>query len=260
MKVLFIGDIYGKTGRVILKSNITRLRERYCPDYIIANGENVDKGKGITPTLLQELLSIGVDAVTSGNHIYAKKEILPVMGDNVKLIRPINYSKACPGKGYIILKKNDSALCIINVSGRVFMEPCDDPFVAVEAVLDEVKKQATNILIDFHAEATSEKTAFAWHFDGRVSAVLGTHTHVQTADERILPFGTAFVCDVGMTGPYEGIIGASRDAVIEKFLTGMPACFTCQEGKGQLNAVFLELCEKTGKTISIERISWIEKD
>ena len=260
MKVLFIGDIYGKTGRVILKSNITRLRERYCPDYIIANGENVDKGKGITPTLLQELLSIGVDAVTSGNHIYAKKEILPVMGDNVKLIRPINYSKACPGKGYIILKKNDSALCIINVSGRVFMEPCDDPFSAVEAVLDEVKKQATNILIDFHAEATSEKTAFAWHFDGRVSAVLGTHTHVQTADERILPFGTAFVCDVGMTGPYEGIIGASRDAVIEKFLTGMPACFTCQEGKGQLNAVFLELCEKTGKTISIERISWIEKD
>ncbi len=260
MKVLFVGDIYGKTGRVVLKNSISKLKEDYAPDYIIANGENTDKGKGITPTLLHELLSMGVDVVTSGNHIYAKKEIFLTMEENIKLLRPLNYAKACPGKGYIILNKHNNPLCIINVSGRVFMEPCDDPFAAVEAILDEVKIKAKNILVDFHGEATSEKAAFAWHFDGRLSAVIGTHTHVQTADEKILPFGTAFISDAGMTGPYEGIIGASREAVIDRFLTGMPAYFTCQEGKGQLNAVFLELCELTGKAISIERINEIEKD
>ncbi|HOD93175.1 MAG TPA: TIGR00282 family metallophosphoesterase [Clostridia bacterium] len=260
MKILFIGDIYGKTGRVILKNSITKLKDEYSPDYIIANGENVDRGKGITPTLLQELLIIGVDVVTSGNHIYAKKEILPAMEEDIKLLRPLNYPKACPGKGYIILNKNNTSLCIINVTGRVYMEPCDDPFLSVESIIDEVKKEAKNILIDFHGEATSEKAAFAWYFDGRVSAVIGTHTHVQTADDRILPFGTAFITDAGMTGPYEGIIGASREAVIDKFLTGMPSYFTCQEGKGQLNAVFLELCEQTGKAIHIERINKVEKD
>lgn len=261
MRVLFIGDIYGKTGRVVLKNNIACLKEQYAPDYVIANGENTAGGKGITPTLLQELLSMGADVVTSGNHIYARKEILPAFSDeNIKLLRPLNYAETCPGKGYTILKNGCSPLCVINVSGRAFMEPCDNPFYAVESVLDQVKKEARNIVVDFHGEATSEKAAFAWYFDGRVSAVIGTHTHVQTADERILPFGTAFITDAGMTGPHEGIIGASRDTVIEKFLTGMPAYFTSQEGRGQLNAVILELCEKTGKAINIERINNVEKD
>ena len=260
MKVIFIGDIYGKTGRIALKNNMSLLKDKYSPDFVIANGENTDKGKGITPTLLDELLSFGVDVVTSGNHIYAKKEILIPLEEDIPLLRPINYSKACPGKGYMILNKNGISLAVVNVSGRVYMEPCDNPFDAVEEILPEIKKNVKNIIVDFHGEATSEKTAFAWHFDGRVSAVIGTHTHVQTADERILPFGTGFITDAGMTGPYEGIIGASRDKVIDRFLTGMPAYFSAQEGIGQINGVFLDLCENTGKTLHIERIYYVEKD
>lgn len=261
MRVIFIGDIYGKPGRVMLKNSMSELKSKYTPDFIIANGENVDRGKGITPTLLQELLSTGVDVVTSGNHIYSKKEILiPLEEENLMLLRPANYAKACPGRGYIVLEKNNMTLAIVNLSGRVFMDPCDNPFTVMEDLLVDIKKQAKNIIVDFHGEATSEKTAFAWHFDGKISAVIGTHTHVQTADERILPFGTGFITDAGMTGPFEGIIGAGREAVLDRFLTGMPAYFGCQEGRSQLNGVFLELCTETGKTLSIERILHVEKD
>jgi hypothetical protein len=259
VKVLFIGDIYGKTGRVMLKNRMDALKKKYAPDFIIANGENVDRGRGITPTLLMELLSMGIDTVTSGNHVFARKEISETMEDSSLLIRPLNYSKACPGKGYTVIEKNGMKLGVINASGRVFMDPCDDPFAAVDSVLTEIKKKTKNILVDFHGEATSEKTAFAWLFDGRISAVIGTHTHVQTADERILPFGTAFISDAGMTGPYEGIIGANKEEVLHKFITGMPVSFTCQEGTAQLNAVYVELCEETGKAIHIERINEIEK-
>ncbi len=260
MKVLFIGDIFGRNGRTFLKENMENLKNKYSPDFIIANGENLAGGKGITPSLAKEIFSMGVDFMTSGNHAFAKSEMLDYFDDNPnKIIRPLNFTRACPGKGYAILRKKDKSLGVINVIGQVFLSPADNPFWAVEDVLDEMKKECKNILVDFHGEATSEKQAFAWHFDGRVSAVLGTHTHVQTADERILPFGTAYISDVGMTGPYDGIIGADKEVVIGRFLSDMPAYFTSEKGRAQLNGVYIEMCEDTGKSLSIERIYEIDK-
>lgn len=252
MKVLFIGDIVGSPGRKAVKEYISELKREMPFDYCIANGENAAGGSGITNTVAQDLYKCGIDALTLGNHTWAKKEVINFIDSDTKLIRPANYPQELPGRGSVII---GGKLGIVNLLGRVYMDSVDCPFKALERELEYLKSHVKVVILDIHAEATSEKCALAWHSDGRVSAVLGTHTHVQTADERILPCGTAFITDVGMTGPYEGIIGVDRDIVLEKFRYCMPVRFELAKGDVQFNAVHLEIDEKTGRTISIKRIS-----
>jgi 2',3'-cyclic-nucleotide 2'-phosphodiesterase len=258
MNAVFIGDIYSRAGRRMLAEGMPEIIKKYSPDFIIANGENLAGGKGINAASAAEVFGCGADIITTGNHVWAKKESLFFIDEDKRVLRPLNYQKSCPGRGYAILSKNDKKLAVVNLSGRVYMEPCNCPFEAFEEILPEIRKETRLVIVDFHGEASSEKQAFAWHFDGRVSAVFGTHTHVQTADERILPFGTGFITDAGMTGPYEGIIGADRQAVIGKFITGMQAYFEPQKGKAQLNGTAVQICEKTGKCLQIERIYHVE--
>lgn len=252
MKVLFIGDIVGGPGRKAVKKYICEVKKEHQFDYCIANGENAAGGSGITCVIAKELYSLGIHCITMGNHTWSKKEITNFIDDDPRLVRPANYPPEIPGKGSAII---DGRLGVINLLGRVYMEPVDCPFKTLDNELEKIKKHVRAVIVDMHAEATSEKCALAWHADGRVSAVLGTHTHVQTADERILPFGTAFLTDVGMTGPYEGVIGVDRELVLEKFRYSMPVRFEVAKGKVQFNAVLLDIDEKTGKTVNISRVS-----
>jgi len=259
MKVVFIGDVCYKSGRQILKDRLPSIIERYEAGFCVVNGENSAGGKGINGAIAGEIYDAGADVITSGNHIWARNEIYHYIDSDKNLIRPLNYSNSGLGRGVAYIEKKGSILAVANISGRVFMDPCDCPFKAMEEALPSIKEKTKTVIVDFHGEASSEKAAFAWHFDGRVSAVIGTHTHVQTADERILPFGTALITDAGMTGPYEGIIGTDRELIINKFVTGLPAYFKMQKGRAQLNGVFLELDENTGKCLRIERILEIEE-
>jgi len=251
LKILFIGDIVGSPGRRAVKECINELRNELSPDYCIANGENAAGGSGITYVVAQELYKLGIDALTMGNHTWSKREVNSFINTDTKLIRPANYPPEVPGKGSLII---DGKLGVINLIGRVYMDHADCPFRALDNELEQLRSKVKVCIVDIHAEATSEKCAIAWHADGRVSAVLGTHTHVQTADERILPCGTAFITDVGMTGPHEGILGVDKEIIIEKLRLGMPAKFELAKGSVQFNAVFLDIDEATGKTISIKRI------
>ena len=260
MRVVFIGDVCYRSGRQILKEQLSNILKRYEADFCVINGENSAGGKGINGAQAKELYDSGADVITTGNHVWARSEIYNYIDSDKNLLRPLNYSNAVMGRGIVYIEKNGQTLAVVNLSGRVYIDPCDCPFDALESKLTEIKEKTRAVLVDFHGEATSEKAAFAWNFDGRVSAVLGTHTHVQTADERILPCGTAFISDVGMTGPYEGIIGADREVIINKFKTGLPAYFQMQKGIAQLNGVFLEIDESTGKCLKIERIMEIEKE
>jgi len=252
LKVLFIGDIVGGPGRKAVKQYIGELRGQFRFDYCIANAENAAGGSGITYATAQELYGYGIDAVTMGNHTWSKKEIGTFIDSDTKIARPANYPPELPGKGSVII---DGRLGIINLLGRIYMEPVDCPFRTLDRELELLKRYVKTVIVDFHAEATSEKCALAWYADGRVSAVVGTHTHVQTADERILPCGTAFISDVGMTGPYEGVIGVKKELVIEKFRTCMPVRFEVAKGQVQFNAVMLDIDEDTGKATGIQRIS-----
>lgn len=252
MKVLFIGDIVGNPGRKAAKEIITAIKKEMPFDYCIANGENSAGGSGITYVVAQELYKIGINAITMGNHTWSKREVTNFIDSDNRIIRPANYPSELPGKGSQII---DGKLGIVNVLGRVYMDGVDCPFKAAEREVEYLKSFVKVVIVDIHAEATSEKCAMAWLLDGRVSCVLGTHTHVQTADERIFPCGTAFISDVGMTGPYEGIIGVERHLVIEKFITHMPVKFEVAKGPVQFNAVYLNIDDKTGKTNEIQRIS-----
>jgi len=252
LKVLFIGDIVGNPGRRAAKEMISELRKEMPFDYCIANGENAAAGTGITYVVAQELYKSGIDAITLGNHTWSKKEVLNFIDTDKRIVRPANYPPELPGKGSMVI---DGKLGIINLLGRVYMDSVDCPFRTADKEIEYLKSFVKIIIVDMHAEATSEKCALAWYIDGKVSCVVGTHTHVQTADERILPFGTGFISDVGMTGPYEGIIGVDREMVVEKFLMHMPVRFEVAKGSVQFNAVHLELDEKTGKALSIKRVS-----
>ncbi len=252
MKVLFIGDIVGNPGRKAVKEMITDIRREMPFDYCVANGENSAGGTGITYVVAQELYKCGIDALTMGNHTWSKKEVTNFIDSDSHIARPANYPSELPGKGSVII---DGKLGVVNLLGRVYMDYVDCPFKALDRELEYLKSKVKVILVDMHGEATSEKCAMAWYADGRVSCVLGTHTHVQTADERILPFGTAFISDVGMTGPYEGILGVDREIILKKFLSYMPVRFELAKGSVQFNAVHLEMDDKTGKTIRIQRIS-----
>jgi hypothetical protein len=251
MRVLLVGDIIGRPGRVAVEKLLPGLKRQYALDLVIVNAENSSGGFGITPDTAQELLDQGAHVLTSGNHIWAQRDIIPYIKGEVPLLRPLNYPSGVPGKGYIILGK----AMVVNLMGRTFMTDIDCPFRAMDKLLAEVPHKPPVIIVDFHAEATSEKMAMGHYLDGRVSAVLGTHTHVGTIDTQILPKGTAYVTDVGMTGPTDSIIGDDPEAVIQRFLTGMPHRLSVGSGKPVLNAVLVEVAEDSGKAIRIERIS-----
>src|SRR3954469_20447348 len=223
MKILFIGDIIGKPGREIIRKGLRGLVAQLDADLVIANAENAAAGFGVTKDIGDTLLESGVHVMTSGNHIWAKKEVFDYIATEPRLLRPANYPAGVPGRGSYVAQTGDGrSVGVINVMGRVFMTPIDDPFAVVLREIDAIKHRARIIFVDVHAEATSEKVAMGWHLDGKVTAVIGTHTHVQTADERILPNGTAYMTDAGMTGPHDSIIGMEREPSLSRFLTGMP--------------------------------------
>lgn len=257
MNILFIGDIVGRPGRNFLKKHISAIKKEYDVDFIIANGENVAGGTGITKSTYEELVECGLDIITLGNHTWSKKEIYDFIDEADVLIRPANYPPGTPGKGYIIAERINKRIAVVNLNGRVFMDSIDCPFREIDSILDRIKDTADIIIVDFHAEATSEKQAMGWYLDGRVTAVLGTHTHVQTSDERILPKGTGYITDVGMTGPYDSILGVDKDIIIKKFLTAMPGRFEVAEGKVVFCAVILELDENSQLT-DIKKLNIIE--
>jgi metallophosphoesterase (TIGR00282 family) len=256
MKVLFIGDIVGSPGREMVFDYLPRLKKKYTPDVVIANGENAASGRGITKAIFDDLLRTGVDVVTMGNHTWDQKEIYDFIDDTDYLIRPANFSDEAPGKGMTTISRNGVTLSIINLHGRTFLPPHGDPFEKAEELIAEAKEISPLIFVDFHAEATSEKIAMGWHLDGKASVVVGTHTHVQTADDRILPGGTAYLTDAGMTGPYDEILGMKKEDVIYRFRTNLPVRFEVpKKGRAQLNGLYVELDDRTGKALHVERIA-----
>ena len=255
MHILFIGDVVGKPGRDILRLALPVLVERRDIDVVVANVENAAGGMGITRDVAESIRDMGVDVMTSGNHIWNKKEALSYIEAEPRLLRPANYPDA-PGRGHVVVRTAKGVpIGVVNVMGRVFMNPLDNPFEVVRREVESVKRNATVVLVDFHAEATSEKIAMGWHLDGIVTAVVGTHTHVQTADERVLPDGTAYITDVGMTGPHDSIIGVKIGAALSRFISGMPSRFETASGSPQLNGVVITADPTTGKAHAIERVS-----
>ena len=256
MNILFVGDIVGRPGRDLMRAGLDAIVSRYRVDFVIVNAENAAGGFGITREIGDDLLAHGVDVMTSGNHIWDKKEAIGYIGVEARLLRPVNYPAGVPGRGSYVGRTSDGrAVGVINAMGRVFMLTIDDPFTVVAREVDSVRQRTPIILVDFHAEATSEKIAMGWHLAGKVTAVVGTHTHVQTADDRILPGGTAYITDVGMTGPHDGIIGVEREPALARFLNGMPARFETATGDPRLHAVVVAADPETGRATGITRIS-----
>lgn len=261
MKVMVIGDIVGKPGRAIVKALLPRLQKELDISFTIANGENAAGGRGITRDVKDELLDAGIDVITMGNHVWDNKNILSFIDDEPRIIRPSNYPGDCPGQGYHIYNAGfNKKIAVINASGRVYLPPMDCPFQSVNYIVEDIRGSVDYIIIDFHAEATSEKLAFGYYFDGRVTAVLGTHTHVQTADEKIMPQGTAYITDLGMTGPIQSILGMDREAIIEKFINARPTRFDVAGGPAQLQGVVLDLDETSNQAAGIARFSYIIKE
>lgn len=253
MKVLVIGDVMGKAGRNSLKEFLEKKKNHY--DFIIVNGENAAGGFGITKKIAEEFFTWGADVITSGNHIWDKKEVYEYLDEENRLLRPLNYPKGVPGHGYVIVtNKKGEKFGVVNIQGRVFMPEVDSPFDRIEEVLEDIRKETKNIIVDFHAEASSEKVAMGYYLDGRVSLVYGTHTHIQTADNRILPKGTAYLTDVGMTGAHDSIIGMSVETVLPKFLNSLPSRFEVATGEPRINGLELEI-DSSGLAVSIERIN-----
>ena len=256
MRILFVGDIFGKPGREVVRRAIPALIERESLDYVIANVENAAAGFGITGDIADTILGYGVDVMTTGNHVWDKKEILEYIPRQPKLLRPANFPAGTPGRGsHLGRTRSGEPIGVVNVMGRIFMQPLEDPFAAVLREIDALRAKARVVIVDFHAEATSEKVAMGWHLDGRATAVFGTHTHVQTADDRILPKGTAYLTDAGMTGPHDSIIGVTTEIALTRFVTGMPAKFESATGPGRLNAVIVTADLATGRATAIERLN-----
>lgn len=254
VKILFIGDIVGRPGRKIVKTYLHELTSSEGIELVIANGENSAGGFGLNLEVCQELLTAGIDVITMGNHIWDNREIYQVLERERRVIRPANYPGGTPGEGYYVAETNKGVLVgVINILGQVFLDPLTCPFQTANEYINELRKKTKFIIIDFHAEATSEKMALGWYLDGRVSAVLGTHTHIITADERILPKGTAYITDVGMTGPSNSVLGIAPDLVLKKFLTKLPVRFEVAGGPIELNGVILEIAD-SGLALSIRRI------
>jgi metallophosphoesterase (TIGR00282 family) len=261
VNILLIGDVVGRPGRELVRKGLRALIEVHGVDFVIANAENAAAGFGVTKDIGDALLEYGVDVMTSGNHIWDKKEVIDYIKAEPRLLRPANYPAGVPGRGSSVADTGDGrAVGVINVMGRVFMLPIDDPFAVVLREIDAIRHRTRVIIVDFHAEATSEKIAMGWHLDGRVTAIIGTHTHVQTADERILPKGTAYLTDVGMTGPHDSVIGMEVGPSLARFLNGMPTKFEPATGNARLNGVIVEADDRTGLAKRIVRISYSETE
>jgi len=255
MKILFIGDTVGKAGRAVVHQHLKHLQEELAIELTILNCENAAAGFGITPKIADEFFDWGIDVLTSGNHIWDKKEIMPYLSKNPRILRPANYPPDNPGRGLAILKtRAEQEVAVLNLQGRVFMPATDDPFRVADAELARIPKHIKVIFVDMHGEATSEKVAMGWYLDGRVSAVIGTHTHIPTADSKILPGGTAYQTDAGMSGPFYSVIGVVKEDVIRRFLTSIPDKFESASQDAQLNGVLVEVDPETGKARRIERI------
>jgi hypothetical protein len=261
MNILFIGDIVGRPGREAVRKGLRGIVEHHGVDFVIANGENAAAGFGITKDLGEALFEMGIDVMTSGNHIWDKKEALDYIAVEHRLLRPANYPAGVPGRGSYVAHSGDGrAVGVVNVMGRVFMTPIDDPFAVALREIEAIRHKTRLIIVDFHAEATSEKMAMGWHLDGKATLVVGTHTHVQTADERILPQGTAYLTDAGMTGPHDSIIGMEREPSLARFLTGMPNKFEPATGNPRLNGIVVAADDKTGRATAVTRISYSEQE
>ena len=255
MRILFIGDIYGSPGRKVLADHLGDLVAQHAIDLVLANGENAAAGFGITPRLAEELFGLGIEVMTTGNHVWDKKEILPYFPEQARLLRAANFPEGAPGKGLFVGKTRAGVdYAVMHLQGRIYMATLDCPFRRADEELAKLPQECRIRIVDVHAEATSEKQALAWYLDGRVTAVIGTHTHVPTADERVLPGGTAFITDVGMTGPYESVIGVDKDIAVKRFISQMPARFEPAKGDVRLAAVIIDADESTGRARAIERL------
>jgi len=259
MRILMLGDVVGRTGRKAVREFLPDLLREHRPNLVVANGENAAGGNGITPESAGELFANGIDILTMGNHVWDKKEAFALLEEDERIVRPANYPLDTPGRGYTLVKARDSLkeeikVGIINLSGRVFLSPLECPFRLGRSLAERLRPEAKIILVDFHAEATSEKVALGWYLDGWVSAVIGTHTHIQTADARVLPNGTAYITDVGMTGPRDSVLGVKTKLIIHKFLTQLPVRFEVASGSIQLEAILLEIDPATGRTVRLQRI------
>lgn len=258
MKLLFVGDIVGACGRGIFLDSLPKLKQEHALDMVVVNGENSAHGKGITLNISEEFFEAGVDVITMGNHVWNNKDIFQILEYNPRVIRPANLPAGNPGHGSVVCEAGGVKVGVINLLGQVYLDPCDCPFAAAARELEAMKGQADVILVDMHAEATSEKMAMGWYLDGRVSAVLGTHTHIQTADEKILPKGTAYITDVGMTGAYYSVLGMDRKIIVDRFVTKLPQKFALAEGGAQFNGVILDIDEADGTCRGIERLSFTD--
>ncbi|OIQ08863.1 TIGR00282 family metallophosphoesterase [Neomoorella thermoacetica] len=255
MRILMIGDVVGRPGRKAVREVLPALLQEHRPDLVIANGENAAGGNGITPDTAGELFASGIDVLTMGNHVWDKREALTLLEEEERIIRPANYPPGTPGRGYNLFEvKEGLKVGVINLSGRVFLPPLECPFRLGRQLAEELRAETRVIIVDFHAEATSEKVALGWHLDGLVSAVVGTHTHIQTADARVLPGGTAYITDVGMTGPRDSVLGVKTEIIVHKFLTQLPARFEIAGGVIQLEGVILDIDPSTGRAAGIQRV------
>ncbi len=255
INILFIGDIFGKPGRDLVREQLPKLKEEFAVDVCIANGENIASGRGVTQKTTKQLFDVGVDVFTSGNHLWDKKESFDFLKEETRIVKPLNSPETAIGAKYCVhTTKIGNKVVILSFIGQVFMSPVNSPFSTLENILPELQQISKNIIVDLHAEATAEKRAFGFFADGRISAMFGTHTHIQTADEEILPNGTAYITDVGMTGPHNSVIGMKKEIIIEKIFTGMPKRFEVAKDGLQLNAVCIQLDEQTGKAQRITRI------
>ncbi|MBA4603723.1 TIGR00282 family metallophosphoesterase [Thermoactinomyces mirandus] len=254
MRILMIGDIVGQVGRKAVATYLPKLNQMFSPDAIVANGENAaSNGRGVQREVVRELMDLGIQCITLGNHAWAQSEIFDFIDEEPNLIRPANFPAGTPGKGYTLLNLQSGKLAVVNLMGRTYMGTLDCPFRKMNEILEQIPG-SPYILVDFHAETTSEKQALAYFLDGSVSAIIGTHTHVQTADERILPKGTGYLTDVGMVGPYDSVIGMEKSAVVKRFITQMPIRFSVAKGREQFNAVLIDLDKQTKKTTKLTRI------
>ncbi len=259
MRVLFIGDVVGRPGRRVLATRLSGLRRAHAADVVIANGENSAGGVGLSGEAAAELFAAGVDILTGGNHVWHNREVYDLLDSEPRIVRPANFPPGVPGRGAAVVQTPAGhKVGVLNLQGRVFMQEIDDPFRIGRQQAAVLRGNVPVVIVDMHAEATSEKIAMGWYLDGRVSAVVGTHTHVQTADERILPEGTAYISDVGMTGPRDGVIGMAREGIIERFLTQLPVRFQVASGPAQINGVLIDVAVD-GRAQSIERIALIDE-
>lgn len=254
MRLLFFGDVFSKAGRIVLRECLPELKHEFDPDFVIINGENLADGRGLTEKTANPLFHAGIDVITGGNHLWDRSESWDYIRQTPAIVKPLNYPPSTPGNPFYTISKNGKSLTVLSLCGQIFMPPCDSPFLAYQRWHEQMGSACRCVLLDFHAESTAEKRAFGWFADGEISALLGTHTHVQTADEEILPQGTAYITDVGMTGAHDSVIGVKKEIILDKFVHALPSRYESSDRGLQVDAVYIELDEISGKALCIKRI------